>query len=149
MAKEFIYYSRIFIKEGLDIETPKLCIYDKEKSQKCSLCGQLFIIVKNFNNNPRTCNECHKIVSTVDNDGDMSVFWNNNAKYRVFSNLRWSFVDSILRQEEDLHKFASIDMNKCDCRFHAREELNCDAEQHPLHHENEGWQHRTHAVYNS
>ena len=78
----------------------------------------------------------------------MSVFWKNNAKYRVFSNLRWSFVDSISRQEEDLHKFGSIDMNKCDFRFDAREELNRGAEQHPLHHVNEGWQHRTHAVYN-
>ena len=40
-------------------------------------------------------------------------------------------------------------MNKYDCRFDAREELNQGVEWHPLHHVNEGWQHRTHAVYNS
>ena len=139
------------MKEGLDIESPKLYIYiyDKEKSQTCSLCSQLFIIVKNFNSNPRTCNECHKIVSTVDNGGEMSVFWKNNAKYRVFSNLWRSFIDSILRKEEMLDKVGSIDMNKYDCRFDAREELNRGVERHPLNHVNEGWQNTPHTVYNS
>ena len=51
----------------------------------------------------------------------------------VFSNLWWSFVDGISRQEEMLDKLGSINMNKFDCRFDAREELNNrGAEQHPL-----------------
>ena len=148
MGKKFIYHSKSSVKEGLDTESPKPYIYDKEKSQKCSLCSQLFIIGKNLNKNPRTCNECHKIVSAVDNDGEMGVFWKNNAKYHVFSNLWQSFIDSILRQEEMLDKFGSIYMNKYDCRFDAREEVNRVAERHPLDHVNESWQHRTHAVYN-
>ena len=104
MGKEFIYYSGISIKEGLDISSKNLWTYSKEKSQKCSLRSQLFIISKNFNNNDhKICNECHKIVSTTEIDEKMCVFWKNNTKYRVYSNL---------------------DMNKYDCRFDAREELN-------------------------
>ena len=125
MGKEFIYYSGISIKEGLDISSKNLWTYSKEKSQKCSLHSQLFIISKNFNNNDhKICNECHKIVSTTEIDEKMCVLWKNNTKYRVYSNLWWSFVDSILRKEEDLHKFGNVDMNKYDCRFDAREELN-------------------------
>ena len=124
MGKKFIYYSGISIKEGLDISSKNLWTYSKAKSQKCSLCSQLFIISKNFNNDHKICNECHKIVSTAEIDEKMCVFWENNTKYRVYSNLWWSFVDSILRKEEDLHKFGNVDMNKYDCRFDAREELN-------------------------
>ena len=90
-----------------------------------------------------------QIVSTTEIDGKICVFWKNNIKYCIYSNLWWSFGDSILRKEEDLHKFGNVDMNKYDCRFDAKEELNQGVEWHPLHHVNEGWQHRTHAVYNS
>ena len=137
MGKEFIYYSRISIKERLDISSKNLCTYNKEKSEKCSLCSQLFIISKNFNNDNKICNECDKVVSTTEIDGEMCVFWKSNTKYHVYSNLWWSFVDSILRKEEDLHKFGNVDMNKYDCRFDARKKLNRGVEQHPLHHVNE------------
>ena len=66
----------------------------------------------------------------------MCVFWKSITKYHVYSNLWWSFVDSILRKE-DLHKFGNIDMNKYDCRFDARRKLNHGVERHPLHHVNE------------
>ena len=72
----------------------------------------------------------------------MNVFWKNNAKYHVFSNVWKSFVDNILRKEEDLDKFGSIDMNKYNCRFDPREELNRGVEQHPLNQVNEDWQNR-------
>ena len=38
-----------------------------------------------------------------------------------------------------LDKFGSINMNKYDGRFDAREELNCGVERHTLNHVNEGW----------
>ena len=137
MGKEFIYYSRISIKERLDISSKNLCAYNKEKSENCSLCSQLFIISKNFNNDNKICNECDKVVSTTEIDGEMCVFWKSITKYHVYSNLWWSFVDSILRKEEDLHEFGSTDMNKYDCRFDARKKLNRGVERHPLHHVNE------------
>ena len=149
MGKNFTYYSRISIKEGLDISSENLWMYDKGKSQKCSLCSHLFIISKSFNDDHKICNECHKIVSITEIDGEVYIFWKNNTKYLVYSNLWWSFVNSILRKEDDLHKFVNVDMNKCNCRFDAREERNRGAERHPLHHVNENWQHRIHVVYNS
>ena len=149
MVKKFIYYSRISIKEGLDISSKSLWTYDKVKSQKRSSCSQLFIISKKFNNDHKICNECHKVVSTTEIDGKMCIFWKNNAKYCIYSNLWQSFIDSKLRKEEDLHKFGNVDINKYDHRFDAQKEFNCGVEQHPLHHVNEGQQHRTHAAYNS
>ena len=78
------------------------------------------------------------------------MFFGRIMQNTVFSNLWWSFVDRISRQEEMLDKLGSINMNKFDCRFDAREELNNrGAEQHPLQQINKGWQYRAHAVYNS
>ena len=49
MSKEFLYYCKISVKEGLDIETEKPHLerfIDRTISRKCRLCCQLFIIAK-------------------------------------------------------------------------------------------------------
>ena len=51
MSVDYLYYSRISIKEGLDIETEKPHLerfIDKTFSRKRRLCCQLFIIAKSF-----------------------------------------------------------------------------------------------------
>ena len=60
MSKDYLYYSRISIKGGLDIETEKLHLErfnDKMFPRKSKLCCQLFIIAKNFKEDENTCNK--------------------------------------------------------------------------------------------
>lgn len=62
MGKDYIYYSRISIKEGLDVESQKLHlkIYDKNITRHRLRCRQAFIIKKKFEFNNIVCNECEK-----------------------------------------------------------------------------------------
>ena len=51
-----LYYYRISVKEGLDIETEKPhpeTIIDTTISVKCIHCRELFLIAKNFKNEER------------------------------------------------------------------------------------------------
>ena len=52
MGKEYLYYQRVSIKEGLDIESEKihLDIYDKDLSKRCEGCRQTFKIKKKNSN---------------------------------------------------------------------------------------------------
>ena len=90
MSKDYLYYCRISIKEGLDIETEKPHLerfIDKTFSRKCRLCCQLVIIVKSFKEDEYTYNSCFKITSDIDKVGRMYVIWKDNSQYRVFTNL--------------------------------------------------------------
>ena len=87
-VKDLLYYCRVSIKEGLDIETEKPHLerfIDKTFSKKCRLCCQLFIIAKNFKEDGSTCNSCFKITSDIDKFGRMQIIWKD--KDRVFTNL--------------------------------------------------------------
>ena len=69
MSKDYLYFCRISIKEGLDIETEKPHLgrfIDKTFSRKCRLYCQLVIIAKNFNEDKITCKGCFKITSDID-----------------------------------------------------------------------------------
>ena len=86
MQKDFSYYCRISIKEGLDIKTEKPHqeqFIDKTFSRKYRLCCKLFIIAKNFKEDENTCNSCFKIISDIDKFGRMPVIWKDNLQYRV------------------------------------------------------------------
>ena len=66
MSKKFLYYCRISVKEGLDIETEKPHLerfIKKTTSRKYGLYSQLFIIAKNFKEDENSCNSCFKITS--------------------------------------------------------------------------------------
>ena len=118
MSKDFLYYCRISIKEGLDIETeePHLEQFiDKTFSRKCRLWCQLFIIAKNFKDE-NTCNSCFKITSNIDKFGRMHIIWKDNSQYRVFTNLRRSFVQEIMNKKDPKDKFRYIDVNKYNCK---------------------------------
>ena len=88
MSKGFLYYCRISVKEGLDIETEKLHLehfIDKTIYRKCRICCQLLIIAKNFKEDENTCNSCFKTTSGIDKHGNMHVIWKDNSQYRVFA----------------------------------------------------------------
>ena len=112
---DFLYYYRISIKEGLDIETqnphPEECI-DRTISRKCRHCGELFLIAKNFINEERICDVCFKIVTDIDKFGKMHIIWVNNSKYRAYTNLSKSFADEIMKKKELADKYGYIDVNK-------------------------------------
>ena len=66
MPKKFLYYCRISVKEGLDIETQKPHLerfINKTISRKSGLYSQLFIIAKNFKEDENSCNSYFKITS--------------------------------------------------------------------------------------
>ena len=78
MSNTFIYYSRISIKEGLDIDSDKS--YIKDSTRKCSFCKDVFIISKNFEFDEKISNECYNIKSKIDcKSGKMLVLWIDNA----------------------------------------------------------------------
>ena len=95
MSKDYLYYCRISIKEGLDIETEKSYLerfIDKTFSRKCKLSCQLFIIANYFKEDENTCKSCFKITSDIDKFGGIYVIWKDNSHYRIFTNLWRSFT---------------------------------------------------------
>ena len=114
-TKGFLYYHRISIKEGVDIETerPHLEIFiDKTVSRKCTECWELFLISRSFKNDEAVCDVCFRIVNDIDKFAKIHIIWVNNSKYRAYTNLWRSFADEIMRKEESLDKYGYIDINK-------------------------------------
>ena len=116
MGEEYVYYSRICIKERLDIESEKLHleIYNKDITRPCSCCRQYFMIIKNFKLNNNFCVECEKLLEKDDRINPMIwIIWKNNAKYRVLSNLYLQYVDKIMHSEDViLQKSEDINVEK-------------------------------------
>ena len=115
MSKEFLYYCKISVKEGLDIETEKPHLerfIDRTISRKCRLCCQLFIIAKNVKEDECTSNSCFKIMPDIDKHGKIHVIWKDNSQYRVFTNLWRSFAQEIMNKENLRDKYRYIDVNK-------------------------------------
>ena len=111
MSKDFLYYCRVSIKEGLDIETEKPHLerfIDKTFSKKCRLCCLLFIIAKNFKEDENTCKSCFKITSDIEKFGRMHIIWKHNSQYRVFTNLWRSFAKEIMNKEDLIDKYGQM-----------------------------------------
>ena len=119
MSKDYLYYSKISVKEGLEIETEKPHLerfIDKTFPRKCRRCCQLFIIAKNFKEDENTCKSCFKITSDIAKFSRMHVVWKNNSQYRVFTNLWRSFAQEIMNKEDLLDKYGYIDVDNCNCK---------------------------------
>ena len=116
MGKEYVYYSRISVKEELDIESEKwhLEIYDKDITKRCSRCRQYFFIIKIFKLNDNICHECEELLEKDDRISPMIwITWKYNAKYRVLSNLYLQYVQTIMHREDAiLQKSGEIDVEK-------------------------------------
>ena len=107
----FIYYSRLSIKERLDIDSPKPHVADTNR--RCSCCKEVFVISKNFKFAEQICNKCYKIKSMNDcESGNMFVLYIDNAFYRVFTNLCYNWADRVLRSKRSLDKLGYIDVKK-------------------------------------
>ena len=104
MFTEFVYYQRISIKEGLDIESekPQLERYDKTKSRKCTLCSKYLLSKKKkkIKDNDSDCNQCFKITNGITKTRRMYVIWKENVKYRVYTNLYRTDADHLKKKEE-------------------------------------------------
>ena len=70
IKKEFLYYSRISVSEGLNTEskTSELCLerYDKEFYRKCRTSRQVVEIKKSFKADNETCNMGFKLLQNED-----------------------------------------------------------------------------------
>ena len=119
MSKDFLYYCRISIKQGLDIETEKPHLerfIDQTFSRKCRLCCQFFIIAKNFKEDENASNSCFKITSDINEFGRMHIIWKDNSQYGVFTNLWRSFAQELMNKEDLIDKYRYIDVNKYNCK---------------------------------
>ena len=111
--KYYIYYHRVSIQEGLNIELKiselMLCNYDKEIYQKCEYCHCVIEIKKGFKENAFLCNLCFKLLQYHDkNNPQIHTIWTENEKYRVFINLYQSILDKLFRRENIKGKCGEI-----------------------------------------
>ena len=111
--KYYIYYHRISIQEGLntEINTSELMLgnYDKKIYQKYKYCHCVIQIKKGFKENAFICNVCFKLLQYHDKSNpQIHIIWTENQKYRVFTNLYWSFLDNLFRRENIKHKCSKI-----------------------------------------
>ena len=95
--KSLLYYTRLSVSEGLDTETNKpqmkLERFNKDIFKKCRYCHHVFAIKKNFEKDKETCNACVKpLEKEVKISPSIYIFWRNNTKYRVFTDLHRSFI---------------------------------------------------------
>ena len=101
--KYYIYYHRVSIQEGLNIElnTSELMLgnYDKEIYQKCKYCHCVIEIKKSFKENVFICNVCFKLLQYHDKSNpQIHIVWTENQKYRVFFNLYRFSLDKLFRK---------------------------------------------------
>ena len=111
--KNFIYYYRVSIKEGLntDMKTSELMLerYDEEVYKSCQYRHQVIEIKKDFKENALICNICFKLLQNEDKiNPQIHIIWTENQKYRVFTNFHRSSVDRIFRHENIKGKYREI-----------------------------------------
>ena len=101
--KYFIYYSRVSVKEGLNIEsnTSELMLdkYNKEVYRRCRYCCCVIEIKKGFKEDSSVCNMCFKLQNQDKINPQIHIIWTENQKYRVFTNFHRSFLDNMFRIE--------------------------------------------------
>ena len=83
--------------------------FDKDIFKKCSHCSQVFFIKKIFKIDEDTCNTCAKLLEKDTRiDPKIHVLWNDNAKYRVLSDLHRSHVDYIFRRAKIIERIGQV-----------------------------------------
>ena len=111
--KNFIYYYRVSVKEGLntDMKTLELMLekYDKEVYQSCQYCHQVIEIIKGFKENALIWNICFKLLQSEDKiNPQIHIIRTENQKHRIFTNFYRSFVDRIFTYENIKEKYGEI-----------------------------------------
>ena len=112
--KYFIYYCRVSVSEGLniDLNTSQIMIgkYDKEVYQKCEYYCCVIEIEKGLK---KKCIylffECFKLLQNQDKINlQIHIVWTENQEHRVFTNFHRSFVDGVFRHENIKDKFVKF-----------------------------------------
>ena len=67
---------------------------------------------KKIKNKDKDCNQHFKITNNITKTGRMYIIWKENVKYRVYINLYRTDADHLMKKEENLEKYRSIDFNK-------------------------------------
>ena len=74
--------------------------FDKYIYNKCSYCSQVFELKNFFEKEKDACNALVRLLEKeIEISPHIYIMWNNNAKYRVFTDLQRSYTDSIFRKE--------------------------------------------------
>ena len=101
--KYFIYYSRVSLKEGLNMESNTSALmldkYNKEVYRRCRYCCCVIEIKKGFKEDSSVCNMCFKLQNQDKINPQIHIIWTENRKYRVFTNFHRSFLDNMFRIE--------------------------------------------------
>ena len=112
--KIFFYYCRMSIKQGLNTELSDsdlaIGIYDKDLFQEYNFCYRVYEIKKAFKENEYICNQCFKLLQKVKDEisPKIHIIWNENAQYRVCTNIHRSLADYIFRKENVSDKNGNI-----------------------------------------
>ena len=125
--KYFIYYCRVSVSEGLniDLNTSQLMLgkYNKEVYQKCEYYCCVTEIKKGFK-------KMHLLVMSVLNfykiktsqiNQQIHIVQTENQKYRAFTNFHCSLVDRVFRHENIKDKFGEIPQEIIDSYLNACE----------------------------
>ena len=112
--KIFFYYCCMSIKEGLNTELSDsdLAIgkYDKDLFQECNFCYRVYELKKAFKENEYIWNQYYKLLQKVKDEisPKIHIICNENAQYRVFTNIHCSLADHIFRKENVSNKNGNI-----------------------------------------
>ena len=96
---------------NIDLNTSEFILgnYNKEIDQNSKYCHCVIEIKKGVKENPFICNVCFKLIQNNDKSNpQIHIIWTENQKYRVFTNLYWSFLDNLFRRENIKHKCSKI-----------------------------------------
>ena len=112
MSNTFIYYSRLSIKEQVDIDSLKPHVEDTNR--KCSCCKEVFVISKNFEFDEQICNECYKKNQPTLLNLVICLCFGLIMHFTEFSEIYVIIGLRVLRSknEKSLNKFGYIDMKK-------------------------------------
>ena len=104
--KSFIYYSRVSVKEGLNIEsnTSELMLdkYNKEVYRRCRYCCCVIETKKGFKEDSSVRNMCFKLIQNQDKiNPQIHIIWTENQKYMFrMENIKYKCGEILLETIE-------------------------------------------------
>ena len=107
-----LYYYRISVREGIDIETPWVNhddLVNEAVSRRCNGCHALFFKDLNFNYKERVCNRCHKVLLGTDFEPKKIyiISW-DNCKYRVLTTPKREQAQRSVEKEKPQDRFGFL-----------------------------------------
>ena len=111
-----LYYDKISVSEGIDIETPwenHDDLINEPVLRKCNGCHILFFKDLNFNYRERVCNSCHKVLlGTVFEPKKIYIIWCSDSKCRVLTTLKRGQAKSLIKKEKPQSWFGFLKVDE-------------------------------------